>query len=186
VYTSEGIRRALAGGVRSIEHGHLADEQTIAAIGQKGAWLSTQAFEPGDEPLTPAMGKKTAAMVGAWKRILTWAKKYQVKTAFGTDLLFQPDGGEKQNLMLTRFAEVYSNVETLKIATSGNCELFAMSGNRNPYKDAKLGVLQQGAWADMLLMNGDPTQDINVLRDYERNFAVIIKDGRIWKNTVSN
>jgi imidazolonepropionase-like amidohydrolase len=88
--------------------------------------------------------------------------------------------------MLTRFAEVYSNVETLKIATSGNCELFAMSGNRNPYKDAKLGVLQQGGWADMLLMNCDPTQDINVLRDYEKNFAVIIKGGRIWKNTVSN
>jgi imidazolonepropionase-like amidohydrolase len=61
-------------------------------------------------------------------------------------------------------------------------QLFALSGARNPYQDAKLDVLQEGAWADMLLVNGDPTQDINVLKDYERNFAVIIKDGKIYKN----
>ncbi len=182
VYTSAGIRRAIAGGVRSIEHGHLADEATIRLIGEKGAWLSTQPFEPGDDPLTPAQKKKTADMVGAWKRILGWAKKYGVKVAFGTDLLFQPHGGQKENLMLTRFAEVYSNVETIKLATSGNCTLFAMSGSRNPYKQARLGVLQPGAWADMLLVDGDPTQDIEVLKDYDRNFVVIIKDGVIYKN----
>jgi imidazolonepropionase-like amidohydrolase len=184
VYTAEGIRRALEGGVRSIEHGHLADEATIQLIGAKGAWLSTQPFEPGDDPLTPAMQAKTATMVGAWKRILGWAKKHGVKVAFGTDLLFQPEGGEKQNLMLTRLAEIYSNTEVLKIATSGNCELFAMSGRRNPYKEAKLGVLSEGAWADMLLVDGDPTQDIGVLKDHERNFVVIIKDGNIYKNTL--
>jgi imidazolonepropionase-like amidohydrolase len=184
VYTSAGIRRALEGGVRSIEHGHLADEATIRLIGEKDAWLSTQPFEPGDDPLTPEMQKKTTAMVGSWKRILGWAKQHKVKVAFGTDLLFQPDGGLKQNLMLTRLAQVYSNIDVLKIATSGNCALFALSGNRNPYKDAKLGVLQEGAWADMLLVDGDPTQDIEVLKDYERNFVVVIKDGTIHKNSL--
>ena len=77
-----------------------------------------------------------------------------------------------------------ATVEVLKIATSGNCELFAMSGPRNPYKEAKLGVLEEGAWADMLLVDGDPTQDIDVLRDFEKNFRVIIKDGAIYKNTL--
>lgn len=182
VYTSAGIRRALKGGVRSIEHGHLADEATIALIGQDKAWLSTQPFEPGDDPLTPAQLKKTADMVGAWKRILGYAKKHDVRVAFGTDLLFQPEGGAKQNLMLTRLAQVYSNFNVLRIATSGNCTLFAMSGNRNPYKQARLGVLQPGAWADMLLVEGDPTRDIEVLKDYERNFVVIIKDGVVQKN----
>ena len=57
---------------------------------------------------------------------------------------------------------------------------------RHPYKEAKLGVLQRGAWADMLLVNGDPTQDIDLLKDYERNLAVIIKDGKVWKNTISH
>lgn len=87
--------------------------------------------------------------------------------------------------MLTRFAEVYSNAETLRIATSGNCELFAMSRGRNPYKELKLGVIEEGAWADMLLVDNDPTQDINVLKDYERNFVVIMKDGTIYKNTLT-
>ena len=59
-----------------------------------------------------------------------------------------------------------------------------MSGERNPYKEAKLGVIQEGAWADMLLVNGNPLQDINVLKDYDRNFVVIIKDGKVYKNTL--
>jgi imidazolonepropionase-like amidohydrolase len=185
VYTPAGIRRALDAGVRSIEHGHLADEAAVRLIGEKGAWLSTQPFEPGDEPLSPENAEKTKSMVGAWQRILGWAKQHGVKVAFGTDLLFHPGGADIQNTMLTRMAKVYSNVDALKIATSGNCELFALSGNRNPYKEAKLGVIQEGAWADMLLVNGDPTKDFDVLKDYERNFAVIIKDGKIYKNTLS-
>jgi imidazolonepropionase-like amidohydrolase len=86
--------------------------------------------------------------------------------------------------MLTRLAKVYRNVEVLKLATSGNCALFAWSGNRNPYKEAKLGVLQEGAWADMLLVDGDPTKGINLLADPQRNFLVIIKNGTIYKNTL--
>ncbi len=86
--------------------------------------------------------------------------------------------------MLTRFAQVYSNIETLKIATSRNCELFALSGQRNPYKGAKLGVLQEGAWADMILVNGDPTRNIDVIKNPDRNFAVIIKNGVVYKNTL--
>ncbi len=89
-----------------------------------------------------------------------------------------------QNVMLTRLTKIYSNAEVLKIATSGNGELVALSGARDPYREAKLGVLQEGAWADMLLVEGDPTQDIDVLRDYERNFAVIIKGGKVHKNTL--
>jgi imidazolonepropionase-like amidohydrolase len=78
----------------------------------------------------------------------------------GDHLLFDPTGTSKQNMMLTRLAKLYTNNEVLKIATSGNCELFALSGPRDPYGEAKLGVLKEGAWADMLLVNGDPTKDI--------------------------
>lgn len=139
VYTSAGIRRALDAGVKSIEHAHLADEVTIQLVGEKGAWLSTQPFEPGDEPLSPANKEKISGMIGAWERILGWAKQHNVKVAFGTDLLFQPNGAAAQNLMLTRFAKVFGNVGCLKIATSGNCELFRLSGERDPYKAASSG-----------------------------------------------
>jgi imidazolonepropionase-like amidohydrolase len=86
---------------------------------------------------------------------------------------------------LTRFTQIFGNVGTLRIATSGNCELFALSGARNPYGEAKVGVIQEGAWADVLLSEGDPTQDINVLKDDERNLRVIVKDGTIYKNSLS-
>jgi len=79
---------------------------------------------------------------------------------------------------------VFGNAGTLRIVTSGNCELLAMSGKRNPYEEAKLGVLERGAWADMLLVSGDPMQDIDLLKDPERNFAVIVKNGKVWKDTL--
>jgi imidazolonepropionase-like amidohydrolase len=182
VYTVAGIRRALDTGVRSIEHGHLIDEPTVKLMAERDAWLSTQPLEPGDNPLSPEQAEKAQSMVGAWQRILGWAKQHGTKAAFGTDLLFSPDKTYMQNVMLTRLSQVYTNTQALKIATSGNCELFALSGERNPYKEAKLGVLQEGAWADMLLVEGDPTQNIDVLKDYERNLAVIVKDGKIHKN----
>jgi imidazolonepropionase-like amidohydrolase len=184
VYAVTGIRRALDAGVLSIEHGHLADETTIRLIAEKGAWLSTQPLEPGDNPLSPEQAEKSKSIIGAWQRILGWAKQHGTKVAFGTDLLFSPDRTSMQNVMLTRLAQIYSNTEVLKIVTSGNCELFARSGDRNPYKAAKLGVIQEGAWADMLLVDGDPVKDIDVLKDPERNLVVIIKDGKVHKNTL--
>jgi imidazolonepropionase-like amidohydrolase len=161
----------------------MADEATVRLIGEKGAWLSLQPFEAGDNPLTPEQMKK-AEPTSHWERVAGWAKANNVKVAFGTDMLFQPNGTWKQNELLTRFAKVFGNVETLRIATSGNAALFAMSGERNPYREAKLGVLEDGAWADMLLVDGDPTKDINLLADPQRNFLLIIKDGRIFKNTL--
>lgn len=185
VYTVAGIRRAIAAGVRSIEHGHIIDQPTIKIMADKGVWLSLQPFEAGDNPLTPEQVRK-AEPTSHWDRVATWAKAAGTRVAFGTDLLFQPDGTGAQPKLLARFAQVYGNVGALKIATSGNCELFALSGERNPYKEAALGVIQRGAWADMLLVNGDPTLDINVLQDYDRNLAVIVKNGRVWKDMVGN
>ena len=92
--------------------------------------MSIQPFEPGDEPLPPEKLAKTKGVFGTWAKILGWAKRYGVKVAFGTDLVFQPDATDKQNLMLTRFSKIYSNIDTLRIATSGNCELFSLSGDR--------------------------------------------------------
>ena len=181
VYSTAGIRRAIAAGVRSIEHGNLADEATIRLMAEKGVWLSVQAFEATDTKVSPEMLEKGKALQGTWERVLGWAKQHGTKVAFGTDLLFQPALTAKENEMLTRFARVFGSLGALKIATSGNAELFQLAGPRNPYRQAKLGVVQEGAWADLLIVEGDPTQDIGVLRDYERNLSVIIKDGTIHK-----
>ena len=75
----------------------------------------------------------------------------------------------------------YSPAETLKMATSTNAELLALSGLRNPYP-GKLGVVEEGALADLLLVNGDPVANIQLIADPEKNLTVIMKDGTLYKN----
>jgi imidazolonepropionase-like amidohydrolase len=79
---------------------------------------------------------------------------------------------------LTRW---YTPAEALTMATSTNAELLALSGPRNPYP-GKLGVVEEGALADLLLVDGNPIEDIHLLEDPARNLRVIMKDGKIFKN----
>ncbi len=123
-------------------------------------------------------------------RVLRRQAEHQMKDGLvnvgcrGHGPVVQPEGTGAQPAFLGRFAKVFGSAGALRIATSGNRELFALRGERNPYKEANLGVLQRGAWADMLLVNGDPTQNIDVLNDPERGLAVIIKNGVVHKNTL--
>ena len=183
-YTSAGVRRCLDAGVLSIEHGHAIDDKTAALMAEKGAWLSTQPFEPGDNVLTPEQQTKAKESIGegGWQASVRLAKKHGVHVAFGTDLFSRTRLSRTENVMLPRLGTVFSNAEVLRIATSGNCSLFARSGQRDPYHAAPLGMVKEGAWADVLLVRGNPLDDLRLLEDYERNLLVIIKDGVIHKN----
>ena len=183
VFTTEGIRRALDAGVRSIEHGHLADEDTVALIARKGAWLSTQPFAVGDHSFPDPRSKaKDAEVTQGVEHVFTWAHEHGVRVAFGTDLLFAPDAGDRQSHMFARLDRYMSPVEALRVGTSGNAALLHMAGRRDPYGQAELGVVRPGAWADLLVVEGDPTQDLSLLADPERNLSVIVKDGRTHRN----
>lgn len=70
------------------------------------------------------------------------------------------------------------------MATSTNAQLLAMSGPRNPYPN-KLGVIEEGAYADVLLIDGNPLVNLKILEDYDKAILLIIKDGVIYKNTIS-
>ena len=78
----------------------------------------------------------------------------------------------------------YTPAEALKMATAGNAELLAMSGPRTPYP-GKLGVVEAGAFADLILVDGDPTKDLNLIADAAKNFVVIMKDGTVYKNSLT-
>lgn len=182
VYNVHGIRRAIEAGVRSIEHGHLADEDTIKLIADKGIWLSMQPFHLGDHTYPdPTQAEKDKEICTGTDRVYEWAHKYGVKTAWGTDLLFEPYASANENVMAARLGEHYSNTEALKMLTSGNSELFEMCGERNPYREAKLGVIAKGAWADMVLVEGDPTKDLSLIAKPHDTFKVIIKNGVVEK-----
>ena len=77
----------------------------------------------------------------------------------------------------------YSAPGVLVMATGTNAELLKLSGPRDPYP-GKLGVVEEGALADLLLVDGDPTVDTGLIADAERNFVVIMKDGKIYKNSL--
>lgn len=185
VYTPAGIARALKAGVKSIEHGHLADEDSIKLIADAGAWLSMQPFAEDDHHYPdPVRAAKNAEICRGTGQVYSWAKAQGVKTAWGTDLLLEPQAASRQSEMAARLGEHYTNAEALKMLTSGNAELFEMAGERNTYRAGRLGVIAEGAWADMILVDGDPMTDISVIGDPQNHFVLIMKDGRIVKNVL--
>jgi len=185
VYTVAGIRRAVEAGVTSIEHGHLADESTVAMLAEHGVWLSMQPFSAHDHTFPdPDRKAKYRQVYEGTDQVYRWAKKHGVKLAWGTDLLFEPDSTARQSDMVTRLGQHFTTIEALKMVTSGNAALFRLAGERDPYKSARLGEITAGAWADMLLVNGDPTKDLTVLADPVANIALIVKDGALVKNAL--
>lgn len=185
VYNVTGIRRAIEAGVRSIEHGHLADEPTIALLAERDIWLSMQPFALGDHhyPDANRAGKDREICTGV-ENVYGWAKKHGVKVAWGTDLLLEPQIAPRQSEMAARLGDYYSNADALRMLTSGNAELFRLAGERDPYREAPLGVIAEGAWADVLLVDGNPMEDLSLIGDPGKNLSVIVKNGEIVKNAI--
>jgi imidazolonepropionase-like amidohydrolase len=111
------------------------------------------------------------------------AKKFRIKTAWGTDALFSTQTAARQGADLAKMVRWYTPAEALKMATADNAQLLALSGLRSPYA-GKLGVIEEGALADLLLVEGNPIENINLIAEPDKNFVLIMKDGKIYKNTI--
>ncbi|MBV8868600.1 MAG: amidohydrolase family protein, partial [Acetobacteraceae bacterium] len=184
-YPPAAIQRAIAAGVQCIEHGHLMDEVTARLMAEKGVWLSTQPFVSDDDtvPMTGQSRINQLQVIAGTDTVYALAKEHKIKTAFGTDLLFSSRVAERQGFMLTHLTRWYDNADILKMATSANAELLAMSGPRNPYP-GRLGVIEEGALADLLVIDGNPVDDITLVATPDKNFMIIMKDGKIYKDTL--
>lgn len=185
-YPPAQIHRAIAAGAQCIEHGHLMDEATAALMAEKDLWLSTQPFVSEEDvpPMAYDQSRTNLLQVlGGTNSVYTLAKKHKIKTAFGTDSLFSKAISERQGLMLTHLTRWYDNADVLKMATSTNADLLAMSGPRNPYP-GKLGVIEAGALADLLLIDGNPIEHIELMATPDKSFMIIMKDGKIHKDTL--
>ncbi len=182
-YTARAIQVAVAAGVKCIEHGQLMDEATAKLLAEKGIWLSLQPFmgESRYPEGSPNRAKQLQMFAGT-DSAYALAKKYRIKTAWGTDVLFDSASAARQGQTLASMTRWYTPAEILVMATSTNAELLALSGPRNPYP-GKLGVVEEGALADLILVNGNPVENIDLVADPEQNFLVIMKDGKIYKNT---
>ena len=185
-YTPHAIRQAVAAGVKCIEHGQLIDEPTAKLLADNGIWWSLQPFmdDENASPLeNPVSQKKKQEVFAGTENAYRLAKKYKTKTAFGTDILFDARVAGRQGAILARMVHWYTPAEALKMATADNGELMALSGFINPYP-GKLGVVEEGALADLLLVDGNPLENIKLVEDPDKNFLVIMKDGTVYKDTV--
>ena len=185
-YTPRAVRQAIEAGVKCIDHGQLLDDATAKLMAEKGVWWSVQPFtddRPSPFPDGTPNRAKQLEMFGGTDTAYRLARKYKIKTAWGTDILFNAENLALQTGQLTKMVKWYSPAEVLKMATADNAELLALSGLRSPYP-GKLGVVQEGALADLLLVDGDPVANINLVADPENNFLVIMKDGKVYKNTL--
>ncbi|WP_338446993.1 amidohydrolase family protein [Pelagerythrobacter marensis] len=186
VYTPEGIQRALRNGVKCIEHGQLADEDSVRMMADTGAWWSLQPFladEDANPKSDPVQRQQQEEIAIGTMRAYELGKKHNVNLAWGTDVLFNPKGTATQGKQLAKLSRWFDNADVLRMATGRNGDLLALSGERNPYR-ARLGVIEPGALADILVIDGNPLEDINLIADPDRNLALVMKDGKIHKNAL--
>ncbi len=188
-YSDGAVRNAIKAGVKSIEHGLLVKPDTLKLMKEKGIWLSTQciSYSKSAKALgiagTPMEEKFNEAKKGA-EQTYKLAKKYGLKLAWGTDTFGSLELQATQSEEFVARAKYFSSLEIVKQATSQNAELLALSGKRSPYKDGKLGVIEEGAYADILIVDGNPLKDVTILAKPQKNIKFIMKDGKIYKNTL--
>lgn len=181
-YTSEAVRRLIVNGVRCIEHGLLIDDATARFVKDNDVVISTQLVVyralkdlPG---ITPTNLEKLDVVLRGQENLIRLIKKYKITTGFATDLI------SGMYPMLTReFTEralYWSPAEVLAQATSESAKVIRMSRLAKRY--GNFGEIREGWVADLLLIDGEPLEDISVLREPNENLALIMKGGEIIKN----
>ncbi|RLQ20661.1 amidohydrolase family protein [Seongchinamella sediminis] len=183
---NEAVEHSIDAGVKSIEHGHMATLESLKRMKKEGVWLSMQPFM--DDEDAPALNEfqkeKYLSVIHGTDFVYTNAKKLGVKIAFGTDTLFSADLAKRQGAQLAKLKKWFTPFEALKMATCDNADLLKLSGKLTPYPEGPLGIIDEGAYADMILVDGNPLENLDLVGDPENKFKLIMKDGTIYKNTM--
>jgi imidazolonepropionase-like amidohydrolase len=180
------VKQAIEGGIKCIEHGNLINDEIAKMMSENDVWLSPQVvvyltFSPDLGPVRLAKGKMVTDGLDNMFRL---AKKYNLKIAFGTDVVVNPKAAAAQNREFVERAKWFTPAEILTQATANSGELLQLSGDRSPYPGV-IGKIEEGAYADILLINGNPLDDISILAKPHENLDLIMKDGKIYKNTIN-
>ena len=191
-YHDRSYNMALDAGVKSFEHGFLITEPTVKRMSEtEGVFLSWQPFGSytlfaGGFPewFTADMREKGAAVNKGAVIVPPLMRKYGVTVVLGSDMFGDEVKFARTNIISAK--EVpntgYTDLEIMKMATSNCTKILQMSGpGRDPYKSAKLGVVEVGAWADLNIWTEDPTKDVTVLKS-DDNLKLVIKGGKVYKN----
>ena len=193
-YTDAAYNKSMDAGVKFYEHGFLISEETVKRMAEEDVWWSWQpfgsynTFGKGNFPdwFTEDMMAKGAAVAEGSVRVPQLMKKYGVKIVTGSDM-FGWDNWHNAIVNVAYPVEIpdvgFTSLDCMKMATSnaGQALRDLSAPSRNPFKGAKLGVVEEGAWADVLIWKGDPTQDVRLILEAD-NLLLIMKDGKLFKN----
>ena len=183
-HTDEAVSRAIDLGFKMIEHATIMEEDTVKKMSEKDVIWSMQLalfmIDPATNPSASSdvQRRKAEIVYKGMTKTLEHAKNYDLKILWGTDIIgskeafFEtfPKEWEIRNEHFTPF-------EQLQQVTKNNGEMVAMSGPKNPYPEGPLGVIEEGAYADILIVDGNPLEDLDLIADPEANFDLIMKDG---------
>jgi imidazolonepropionase-like amidohydrolase len=182
-YTGDAIARAVNAGVRTIEHGNLLDEPTAKLMAERGAFLvpTLTIFDAlkrrgADYGLAEESRQKNDVVLQAGLRSLELAHRCGVSIGYGTDLV--GDLHEEQSHEFVLRSEVMRPIEIIRSATINNARILR--------RENELGRLVPGALADLLVVDGNPLQDLSVLQQQGERLAAIMKGGCFYKNRISN
>jgi imidazolonepropionase-like amidohydrolase len=184
VYHAEHINMALDQGVTCIEHGFLMDEKTMRRMVREDIVLSAQAYmsytafqDPAGIPgFGPEQVAKGLMVNKGADQMFAWAKEHGVKMFAGSDM-FTYDAVPNATQNITQLERWFTPVEALRASTSTAGEYLMKTGPKNPYKEAQLGTLVEGSYADVILVDGNPLETTEVLADYQNNIHLVMIDG---------
>ena len=195
-FNEDAIRLAIDNGVRSIEHAPFLTDEIAQVMIEKDVYLATAVAPVLEITVEQAQAQYSPASFAKWlpvreaasEMLKVLSRNPELKVVLGSDLLGPwnnlVETDDKMNLEFTYFADAIGNFRTLRMATSVAGEMNMMTGKMNPYTDGALGVIQVGAYADILLVSGNPLEDISLMTTPDESFAIIMKDGVIYKNTL--
>ena len=186
-HTLRSTEDAIAAGVKSLEHVSALNDKLAKQIKKEGFWVvpsilhcvSAQASAP--EYFSSGQKRRYLTMGVTCLDALNMTVKYDLKTGFGTDFPGQEPDQSRQSAEFEARAEFWPTIEVLRQATSYGAELIGMANSRMPYQDGFLGVVEEGAYADLLIVDGNPLEDISLLGNPNKNMLLIMKDGEIIK-----
>jgi imidazolonepropionase-like amidohydrolase len=195
-FNERAIKLAIDNGVKSIEHAPFLTDEIAKVMIERGIYLATGIAPVLEITVEQARSQYSTASFNKWLPVREAATELlkvlkrnpELKVVLGSDLLGPWNNmvatDDKMNLEFKYFAEAIGNYRALKMATSLAGEMNLMSGKMNPYPDSQLGIIEEGAYADLLLVDGNPLENIELMTAPDKNFKIIMKDGTIYKNSL--
>jgi imidazolonepropionase-like amidohydrolase len=189
-YHDRSVNRAIDAGVKVIEHNFLVSEDTIKRMKKEGVALSLQAvmsLEAFADPesitfFSPDQKQKASQVNAGAKQMIGWAFEHDLLIVTGGDMFGKAYvGRQADNLrIIPKEIDGVTPYQVLKTATSDAATVLSWSGGMNPYKYGTLGTIAEGGYADIILVDGNPLEDLDTLvRD---NVHFVMKDGTVYKN----